>query len=610
MNKVSPSDAENAGPISCYTLRLYPLIATQERSENMPFDGVVTKAVADELKQSISGGRVYKVYQPQRDTLLLYIRANNRNVRLLLSCNANTARIHMTELEYENPASPPMLCMLLRKHLIGGTIVGVEFSSYERILGLVIEADDELGDKSVKKLVIEIMGRHSNIILLNEGGKIIDAIKHVDQDINRVREIMPARTYILPPSQDKIDPSKLDVQAFVQSISMEERPLSKLLLSAISGVSPVLCREICIRCGIEPDKAPKNLTDTERVNLSETLRQMIEGWERAEYTPSVVLDDTGKPLDFHAVALTQYGRMESFSGISEAIDRFYKVREMKEQLRNKGAELIHVVKTNIDRCEKKIRIHVSTLEENSDLDKYRLYGELITANIYQLKKGMEQCSLLNYYSEDGAYLDITLDENRTPQENAQWYFKKYNKAKTAHAYASEQLKLSRRELDYLENVLYSLEEATSSESIEEIREELREQGYIRKTGQRRKSISKSEPYNFTSSEGFPIWVGRNNMQNDELTLKQAKPSDMWLHTKNIPGSHVILRIPEPIPDKALLEAAAMAAWFSKARNSTRVEVDYTRVKYVRKPSGAKPGMVIYVNYNTVIVDPVKPQGMD
>lgn len=572
----------------------------------MPFDGVVAKAVADELNRNISGGRIYKVYQPEKDTLLLYIRSNNRNIKLLLSSNANTARIHITEIEYENPASPPMFCMLLRKHLIGGTIAGLEFSGYERIIGLLVEADDELGDKSIKKLIIEIMGRHSNIILLNESGKIIDAIKHVDQEVNRVREIMPARTYILPPAQDKITPSGLDVQGFILSIRNDERPLSKILLSAVSGLSPVLCREICFRAGLEPDVGPKYLSDPQIQALMETMKHLIDCWEQETYTPCVVVDNTGKPVDFHAVSLTQYGKVEAFTGVSEAIDRFHKAREMKEHIRNKGADLIHLVKTNLERCEKKIRIHVATLEENADLDQFRLYGELITANIYNLRKGMSHCSLLNYYAGDEAYLEITLDENRTPQENAQWYFKKYNKAKTAYAYASEQLKLSRRELDYLENVLYTLEEADSSESIEEIREELREQGYIHKTNLRKKNSSKSRPFVFTSSEGYPIWVGRNNMQNDELTLKFAKPGDMWLHTKNIPGSHVIVRIPEPIPDKTLLEAAAMAAWFSRARNSARVEVDYTRVKYVRKPSGAKPGMVIYVNYNTVIVDPAEP----
>lgn len=576
----------------------------------MPFDGVVAKAITDELNQNITGGRIYKIYQPQKDTLVLHIRSNNRNIKLLLSCNANTARIHMTDMEYENPAAPPMFCMLLRKHLIGGTILKVEFSDYERIIGLLIEADDELGDRSKEKLVIEIMGRHSNIILVNEGGKIIDAIKHVDHDINRVREIMPARDYVLPPSQDKTVPSKLDPHSFALSLQKDERPLSKILLSGILGLSPVICREICVRAGVEPDKAPAYMTQTQLLSVADTLKQMIEDWQHEKYTPCVVHDSMNKPVDFHAVTLSQYGEVESFPSISAAVDSFYRVREMKEHIRSKCADLMHLVKANLERCEKKIRIHAETLEENADYDKYRLYGELILANIYSLKKGMDRCSLLNYYAEGESYADIPLDENRTPQENAQWYYKKYNKAKNAHAYAGEQLKHSRRELDYLENVLYSLEEADSSESIEEIREELREQGYIHKTNTRRKNLPKSEPYSFTSSESYSIWVGRNNTQNDELTLRFAKPGDMWLHTKNIPGSHVIARIPDPIPDKTLLEAAGLAAWFSKARNASRVEVDYTRVKYVRKPSGAKPGMVVYVQYSTVIVDPAGPEKLN
>lgn len=265
------------------------------------------------------------------------------------------------------------------------------------------------------------------------------------------------------------------------------------------------------------------------------------------------------------------------------------------------------MRQNIERCEKKIQIHISTLEKNSNPEIYRLYGELITANIHNLSKGMEKCSLLNYYEPEQTYVEIKLDENRTPQENAQWYFKKYTKAKISRSFATEQLKLAKTELEYLENVLYSIENANSANIIEQIREELRTQGYIHKTNSRRKSAAESLPLKFISSEGYPIWVGRNNMQNDELTLKRAKTTDMWLHTKNIPGSHVIARIPEPIPDASLLEAARLAAWFSKARNTTRVEVDYTRIKYVRKPTGAKPGMVIYTNYNTVIVDPEKPE---
>lgn len=579
--------------------------------KSLPFDGIVTKAVSDELNQTITGGRIFKIYQPTRDTIILHIRSNSNNYKLLLSSNANSARVHLTDIEYENPASPPMFCMLLRKHLIGGTILNVEFFNFERILRFHIEATDELGDKSIKQLVAEIMGRHSNIILLNSSDVIIDSVKHVDHDINRIREIMPARHYILPPAQDKANPFEIDYNNLVNSIRNDEASLAKILLSKILGFSPVICREICLRTGVDPDVSPKYIDDTKLLSLTEVLKEMIGKLHQQIYSPCTVVDrSSGKYVDFHAIMLTQYESANEFTSISEAIDFFYKAREKKEQIRSKGSDISKIIKQSIERCEKKIRIHISTLEESSDMDKYRLYGELITANIYSLQKGMKQCSLMNYYDPNGSYVDIVLDENRTPQENAQWYFKKYSKSKAAHSHATDQLKQARWELEYLENVLYSLEEADSTESVEEIREELREQGYIRKTNSRLKSLRKSAPFTFMSTDGYTIHVGRNNMQNDELTLKSSKSEDLWLHTKNIPGSHVIIAsLPEPIPDTALVEAAGLAAWFSKAKNSTRVEVDYTRVKYVRKPSGAKPGMVVYVNYNTVIVDPLDPENL-
>jgi len=574
----------------------------------LPFDGVVTKAVADELNTSISGGRIYKIYQPEKDSLVFYIRTGKNNVKLFISSNANSARIHLTEMDFENPISPPMFCMLLRKHLSGGKIVNVQSHDYERIITINIEAADELGDKSIKKLVTEIMGRHSNIILLNPAGKIIDAIKHVDHGMSSVREIMPARQYTPPPAQDKFIPSKLDFEEFINSVSETDRPFDKILLSSILGFSPVLCREICHRAGIDPDLGSASVNRTKLPHAAKIIKQMVDSWEEHNYSPCTVYDaKTGKPLDFHAVSLTHYGSFESFPTISNAIDEFYKIREKKSNISKKASDLNRVVRQNIERCEKKIQIHIDTLEKNSDPEIYRLYGELITANIHNLSKGMEKCSLQNYYDPEQKYIEIELDENRTPQENAQWYFKKYSKAKTTRNFAVEQLELARTELEYLENVQYSIENADSADIIEQIREELRTQGYIHKTNSRRKSAVESSPLKFISSEGYPIWVGRNNMQNDELTLKRAKPADMWLHTKNIPGSHVIARIPDPIPDASLLEAARLAAWFSRARNSTRVEVDYTRVKNVKKPPGAKPGMVIYTNYNTVIVDPEEPE---
>lgn len=574
----------------------------------MPFDGIVTKAVSDELNRTIAGGRIFKIYQPSRDTIIFHIRAGSVNYKLLLSCNANSARVHLTDTEFENPINPPMFCMLLRKHLSGGTVLNIEFMNFERILRFHVEVTDELGDKSEKQLVIEIMGRHSNIILLNSSGVIIDSVKHVDHYINRFREIMPARHYILPPAQDKANPFEIDYDKFVGSIRNEEKGLAKILLSSILGFSPVLCREVCAQASIDPDTPPKYLGDAKLLSLANILKKLTENLKKQIYSPCVAVDmSTGKYVDFHAITLSQFESVTAFKSISEAIDCFYREREIKEQIKNKSSDISRIIKQSIERCEKKIRIHVSTLEKSSDMEKYRLYGELITANIHSLKKGMKNCSLYNYYDPDGSYVDIPLDETRTPQENAQWYFKKYNKAKTAGQYAREQLKQAKWELKYLENVLYSLEEADSAESIEEIREELREQGYIRKTNRRRKKPNKSQPLTFMTSDGYPIWVGRNNVQNDELTFKMSGPGDLWLHTKNIPGSHVIAKIPDPIPDKALLEAAGLAAWFSKAKNSSRVEVDYTRVKYVRKPPGAKPGMVVYVNYHTVIVDPLPPE---
>lgn len=573
----------------------------------MPFDGIVAKAVADELNGKLTGGRIFKIYQPEKYTLIFHIRSNNENYKLLMNCSANSARIHLTGLDLENPETPPVFCMLLRKHLLGGTVKSVECSGYERIISLYVESSDELGDKSIKKLIVEIMGRHSNIILVNGSGIIIDAVKHIDQDINRVREVMPARPYILPPAQDKTVPPELDADSFVLTVKNEAGSISRVLLNRIKGFSPVLCSEICFRAGIEPDMPARDIGGEKLSALAEVLKNIIHSIENREYCPNVVIDDNlKKAVDFHAVKLTQYGTSNEYKNISEAIDSYFRYSAVKDLIRAKSSELIRIVRQNIERCEKKISIHAATIDENSNYETLRLYGELITANIHMLKKGMTGCTVLNYYEPGETYVNIELDESLSPQENAQRYFRKYNKAKSAMAFASEQLKTAKRELEYLENVLFNLEEAGSPEEVEEIREELRSQGYIRKTEKPKRSVHKSAPLGFTSSEGYQILVGRNNIQNDELTLKIAKPGDLWLHAKNIPGSHVIARVPEPIPQKTLLEAAALAAWFSKARNSSKVQIDYTRVKYVRKPSGAKPGMVVYVNYKTVIVDPEDP----
>ena len=416
--------------------------------------------------------------------------------------------------------------MLLRKHLNGGTINKVECDGFERIINLYVESSDELGDRSIKKVIIETMGRHSNIILVNNSGKIIDSIKHVDQGVNRVREIMPAREYILPPAQDKTPITQLDIDSFILSIKNRTGSVSKAILSEIKGFSPVLCREVCIRAGVDPDSNTSNIDSIGYLAIAQVLKDMIIHLNNNDYSPCIVIDNNSrKVVDFHAFELTQYVNYEKYNNLSHAIDSFYKLSAKRQQIKTKSNDLIKLVKQNIERCERKISIHVTTLEENSSNDTLRLYGELITANIYALKKGMKHCKLQNYYDTEENFLTIELDENLTPQQNAQRYFKKYNKGKNAYAYAQEQLNLTKKELDYLESVLYNLDEANSPESVEEIREELKEQGYLRKTYKRKKNTVKLTPLSFTSSEGYQILVGRNNVQNDELTMKIAHPND-------------------------------------------------------------------------------------
>ncbi len=577
----------------------------------MPFDGVVAKCVVNELNALLSGGRIEKIFQPEADEVVLHIRAGGRSYRLLLTCNPGYARIHLTQSERENPTTPPMFCMLLRKHLAGGRIVEFEFHDYERIITVHIDSVNELGDVSRKKLLIEIMGRHSNIILLNSEDKIIDAVKHVDSDVSSVREIMPARPYTLPPSQEKTNPEELSLQEFIEKARVSELPMEKFLLENIRGFSPLLCREICFRAGINEKSAGNRLTGTDLMRLENVLSELVDDLRQNRFSPCIIYDSPGEealPRDFHCIRLGIAAHAKYFEMMNYALDTFYTDKVRIYRLSQKKADLIKVLENNIDRCRKKHAIHLDTLREAADRDRLKLYGELITANIYAIPPGAKSVTLLNYYSENGEYVNIPLDENLTPQENAQLYFKKYAKAKRTYLNAKEQLEENLKELDYLESVLHLLESSTTLQDVEEIASELEEEGYIKakkKKDTKKKNQEKSfNPLVFHSSDGFEILVGRNNRQNDELTLRYAASGDIWLHTQKIPGSHTIIRLKgRKLTDRALEEAAMLAAFHSKARNSSNVPVDYTTVKNVKKPPGAKPGMVIYDNYRTIIVTP-------
>lgn len=581
----------------------------------MPFDGIVTKSIVDELSEKLASGRIEKVFQPEADEIVLLVRAWNKNQKLVLSASANYPRIHLTDAVKENPAAPPVFCMMLRKHLSGGKILSFEFNDYERIIGIVIESANELGDISEKKLVIEIMGRYSNIILLNNDNKILDAIKHIDADISSVREVMPARPYILPPAQDKLSPSTLDTAALLGKISLTEQTVEKFLLENIKGFSPLLCREVCHNAGIEGRAGAASLAQEKRDALNNALEKMLQKIKQSKYAPCVIFEDEQhiKPVDFHCLGINQYKYIQSLDSISEVLDLFYSSRDNSERLRQKKSDLYKVLNNSIDRCSKKLAIQQETLRDVAGREKLKLFGELITANIYAIPQNVKTVSLLNYYSESGEYVDVPLDPNLLPQGNAQRYFKKYSKAKSTFTYTTRQLEDSRKELEYLESVLQLLDNCTALREMDEVRQELSEQGYMtlkKKLPGKKKAPGKTalmtEPLRFKSSDGFDIYVGKNNRQNDYLTLKLAQSNDIWLHTKNIPGSHVIIkRNGSDIPDKTLEEAAVLSAWHSKARMSANISVDYTSVKNVSKPSGAKPGMVIYVNYKTAVVTPDK-----
>ena len=586
----------------------------------LPFDGIVTKSIVKELYFILTGGRIEKIFQPEPDEINMNIRAGGQNIKLLLSASPNFPRIHITSVTKDNPAVPPVFCMLLRKHLSGGKILGIDFIDYERIITLNVESTNELGDTSVKKLTIEIMGKHSNIILINPQEKIIDSIKHIDVQISSVREVMPARQYILPPSQNKLSLEHLDLALFFENlklscVSVPEAVcvnIEKYLLNAIKGFSPLLCVEACYRAEINGKALASSISNESLLRLKRVLSEMFDDIICNRFSPCILLGEESNPLDFHCLEIKHIVNKRQIFSISEALDEFYCLKDGFERLKTKKADVLKVLNSSLDRCKKKLALHQDKLREVAGREKFKLWGELITANIYCIAVSNKKVSLLNYYSETEEIIDIEMDENLSPQQNAQRYFKKYTKTKSTFVNTTKQLEETIDELEYLENVLHLLENCNTLVEINEVRQELTEQSYIsnkikytsKKKTKTKKAEKPSPPLHFRSSEGLDIYVGKNNKQNDMLTLKASSSNDIWLHTKNIPGSHVIVKkTQQSIPESTLFEAAVLSAYHSKARQSSSVPVDYTAVKNVKKPNGAKPGKVIYNDFKTLTVTP-------
>ncbi len=560
----------------------------------MPLDAVCIHALAGELEERIAGGRIDKVQQPERDMLLLSLRAKGENLRLLIADGTGNARVHITRASYENPAEAPMFCMLMRKHLVGAHILSVTQPEWERMLILELETHDELGVGSRKKLVVEMIGRSSNLILVGEDGRIIDCMRRVDYAGDALRRLLPGMIYRLPPRQAKTPFFEAEAETVRDLVARadEEMPMDKWLLDAFSGLSPLLCREMAHRCGENWDR------------LSDQLEALRETVTAGDYAPSLLTRE-GKAQDFSFLPVSQYGsecQNERFDSFSELLDAFYTRRDQAEQRRRRGHELTKSIRTGRDRLARKLANQKEELKRTETREDVRRRAELITANLYRLKKGDRSLTCQDYYQEGCPEITIPLDALKTPQQNAAALFKEYNKLKGAKLHLTELIAQGEQQLDYLNSVLAELEQAESEKDLADIRRELTETGYLKKSRERRNEKGKPQaPWRFVSDDGFEILVGRSNVQNDELSTKIARRTDWWLHTQKVHGSHVILRCEGEEPTTLALEqAASIAAYYSQGREAGKIPVDYTMVRFVRKPSGAMPGKVIYTEYKTIL----------
>ena len=569
----------------------------------MPLDAVCLTGVVRELQDTIVGLRIEKIQQPSRDQVVLTLRGNRK---LLLCASANQPRIHLTAVARENPIQAPMFCMLLRKHLGSGRISAIEQPSLERVIILSIDMVDEMGEVGKRQLVLECMGRHSNLILLDGDGRIIECLRRVDMEMSEKRQVLPGLFYHLPPTQEKNDPLTVDEDTFDRLLasSPEEREASDFLLDTFFGMSPLVCRELTHQsCG---DNAHLS-SPACRGKLKEIFFHWQTSVKESHFTPFMI-SRNGKPLDFSYLPIIQYGcdtEGESWESFSPMLDAFYETREQIERVRQKGQDLQKCASGARDRVRRKLALQEKEYAQTQDRDKLRIYGELITANLYRMERGMSVLTAQNYYEEDCPDIDIPLDPLLTPQKNAERYFKQYNKAKAAEIHLTEQMEIAVRERDWLESVLDELSRAETEQDFNDIRRELRDAGYLKgqTNGKKEQKRGPSRPRVFRSSSGLQILVGRSNSQNDQLT-REAFKSDYWFHTQRIHGSHVILRTEGQEPDhQSMTEAAILAAWFSQGRESGQVAVDYTQVRNVKKPGGARPGMVVYDPYQTAYVTP-------
>ncbi len=570
----------------------------------MPLDAISLRALVEELRPQLLNLRIDKVQQPARDQVVLLLRGNKR---LLLNAGANAPRLQLTNLLRDNPAEPPMFCMLLRKHLVGARVADITQPGLERLVRMELDVTDDFGQPGRRTLVLEAMGRRSNLILLDGEGRVIDCMRRVDAEMSAARQVLPGLFYEQPASTGRLPFLEETEEGFREKLSQvnPEVQLDRFLLDAYFGIAPLMARELAFRACGETDGRLCGLDADARERFEAAFFQFAGNVNANNFTP-ILLKRDGVPFEFSALQVHQYGlaaETEVFESFSALLDSFYEAKEKQERVRQRGADLIRTATTARDRVRRKLALQEKDYAATQERDALRLSGDLITANLYRMERGARKLVCQNYYDENLAEVTIPLDPLLTPQQNAAKYYKRYTKAKTAEKYLREQMALARRDLSYLESILQEIDQAESEQDFMDIRSEMRDAGFIRKQG---KKIPQrpSKPREFRTSGGFRVLVGRNNRQNDKLTLKDADYRDLWFHVQKLHGSHAILVTNGREPgDQDITEAAILAAYFSQAKDSANVPVDCTQVKNVKKPAGARPGMVIYTTYRTVNVTP-------
>lgn len=570
----------------------------------MAFDGITIANIVHDLNQTILGGKINKIAQPENDELILTIKNNRTQYRLFLSASASLPLIYLTGNNKPGPLTAPNFCMLLRKHIGSGKIISITQPGMERVIRFEIEHLNEMGDLCTKYLIVEIMGKHSNIIFTNDNEQIIDSIKHVSAHMSSVREVLPGRPYFIPATQAKADPFELTADILCEQILNKPAPTAKAIYTSVTGISPLIAEEICYRAGIDGGVPTDGLSSLEKLHLAHTFLRIMEDIRQGMFEPNIVYKGK-EPVEFASLKLTQYQdfSVTEFSSISELLETYYAEKNIVTKIRQKSVDLRKIVQTSLERNVKKYQLQQKQMKDTEKKDKYRIWGELINTYGYGLEPGIKFFEALNYYTNET--VNIPLDPTLTPQENAKKYFDKYSKLKRTADALEKLLQETDSEIRHLESIATSLDIAVSEDDLIQIKEELTEYGYIRRkytTGKKVKITSK--PFHYVSSDGFHMYVGKNNYQNEELSFKFASGNDWWFHAKGQPGSHVIVKTNgEELPDRTFEEAGRLAAYYSKGRQAPKVEIDYTLKKNLRKPTGGKPGFVVYYTNYSLLIEP-------